>query len=221
MNDTNLSLIIREASDNGKEALRILWAHYASKVKARIISLYTELTSLKKDCNGSVTDNKHKNRNNFNITKKSRRNIKWWFKYCYNFERFTENPFSVYVIHSSKELPLLEFKTHLLSFDTPQNIVNSSDDNVMKLTTFPKLNELTVNENHVRQEALCFTCDGKDTQQVYVEILRENIDIGATAVRVQAIRDCCRYKRRDTIKSITDKENSSFSFEINDTHKRP
>ena len=47
---------MREASDNGREALRILRDHYAGKGKPRIISLYTELTSLRKEHNEGVTD---------------------------------------------------------------------------------------------------------------------------------------------------------------------
>ena len=47
---------MREASDNRREALRILRDHYAGKGKPRIISLYTELTSLRKEQNEGVTD---------------------------------------------------------------------------------------------------------------------------------------------------------------------
>ena len=49
LDDKSLSLIMREASGDGREALRILRDHYAGKGKPRIISLYNELTSLKKD----------------------------------------------------------------------------------------------------------------------------------------------------------------------------
>ncbi|TWW67383.1 hypothetical protein D4764_02G0004240 [Takifugu flavidus] len=48
LNDKSLSLIMREAADNGRKALKILRDHYAGKGKPRIISLYTELTSLQK-----------------------------------------------------------------------------------------------------------------------------------------------------------------------------
>ena len=48
--------MLREASDNGREALRILRDHYAGKGKPRIISLYTELMSLRKEQNDGVTD---------------------------------------------------------------------------------------------------------------------------------------------------------------------
>ena len=48
LDDTSLSLIIREAQDNGRKALAILREHYLPKGKPKIVSLYTELTSLKK-----------------------------------------------------------------------------------------------------------------------------------------------------------------------------
>ena len=56
LDDKNLSFIMREVTDNGREALRILRDHYADKVKHWIISLYTELTLLEKQPNESVSD---------------------------------------------------------------------------------------------------------------------------------------------------------------------
>jgi hypothetical protein len=56
LDDRSLSLVIREAKDDGRKALRILREHYKGKGKPRVISLYTELTSLKKEESESVTD---------------------------------------------------------------------------------------------------------------------------------------------------------------------
>ena len=53
LDDKSLSTIMREASDNGREAPR---DHYVGKRKPRIISLYAELTSLKKEQNDGVTN---------------------------------------------------------------------------------------------------------------------------------------------------------------------
>lgn len=74
--DDKSLILMREASDNRREALRLLCNHYAGKGKLRIISLYTELTSLKKDCKESVTKLHYKDRNNFNGIEKCQRNIK-------------------------------------------------------------------------------------------------------------------------------------------------
>ena len=56
LDDKKLSLIMRDATDDGRKALTILREHYAGKGKPRIISLYTELTSLVKSSHELVTD---------------------------------------------------------------------------------------------------------------------------------------------------------------------
>ena len=56
LDDRTLILIIRDAKDNGKKALEILKQHYIGKSKTRIIALYTELTSLKKENEENITD---------------------------------------------------------------------------------------------------------------------------------------------------------------------
>ena len=62
LDDKSLSLIM-------KETLRMLCDNYAGNGKPRIISLYTKLTTLKKEPNESVTDC-YKNRSNVNGIKK-------------------------------------------------------------------------------------------------------------------------------------------------------
>ncbi|KAG1698110.1 Rap1 GTPase-activating protein 2 [Nymphon striatum] len=56
LDDRSLSLIIRDAEDEGRQALQILEEHYLGKGKPRIIALYHELTSLSMDDKDSVTD---------------------------------------------------------------------------------------------------------------------------------------------------------------------
>ena len=48
LDNKSLSLVIRNAQDNGRKALTILREHYLSKGKPKVISLYTELTSLRR-----------------------------------------------------------------------------------------------------------------------------------------------------------------------------
>lgn len=56
LDDKSLSLIMREAPDNGRKALKMLREYYAGKGKPRIINLYTMLTSLQKASGKTVTD---------------------------------------------------------------------------------------------------------------------------------------------------------------------
>ncbi len=56
LDDKSLSLIMRDAPDNARKALKILREYYAGKGKPRIINLYTVLTSLQKTGSETVTD---------------------------------------------------------------------------------------------------------------------------------------------------------------------
>ena len=56
LDDKSLSLVMRDAPDNGRKALQILREYYAGRGKPRIINLYTTLTSLHKANDESVMD---------------------------------------------------------------------------------------------------------------------------------------------------------------------
>ena len=56
LDDRSLSLVMREATDDGKKAISILREHYMSSGKPKVIALYTELTTLQKRENECVTD---------------------------------------------------------------------------------------------------------------------------------------------------------------------
>ena len=56
LDDESLGLVMRDARDDDRKALTILRAHSAGTVKPRVISLYTELTSLVKSEHETVTD---------------------------------------------------------------------------------------------------------------------------------------------------------------------
>ena len=150
-----MSLIMREASDNGREALRILHDHYAGKGKPRIISLYTKLTSLRKEQNEGVTDYIIRTEATLMAQRNPGETLSDGLIIAMVLKGLprTFNAFSIYVTHSSKELTFSELKTQLRSFeDTDKYNQNSNDDNVMKLTiSFLKMNK----------EVSCFKCNGK------------------------------------------------------------
>ena len=56
LDERSLSLIMRDATDDGATALRILREHYCGQGKPRILTLYTELTTLIKSSDESMTD---------------------------------------------------------------------------------------------------------------------------------------------------------------------
>jgi len=56
LDERSISIITRDARDNGRQAYQILREHYAGCGKPRIITLYTQLTSLIKRNTESITD---------------------------------------------------------------------------------------------------------------------------------------------------------------------
>ncbi|KAK3784416.1 hypothetical protein RRG08_039417 [Elysia crispata] len=56
LDDRSLSLIIRDAKNDGRKALTILRNHYRPTGKPRVITPYTQLTSLVKSKQESITD---------------------------------------------------------------------------------------------------------------------------------------------------------------------
>ena len=56
LDETSLSLIIRDAKDDGRKAIKILREHYQGTSKPRIISLWTELSKLEKSSDETVTE---------------------------------------------------------------------------------------------------------------------------------------------------------------------
>ena len=56
LDDRYLGLVMSETRDNGYEALKILREHYAGRSKPRIITLYHQLTTLKKKESEDVTE---------------------------------------------------------------------------------------------------------------------------------------------------------------------
>ena len=56
LDDRSLSLVMRDAKDDGRKALKILRNHYMGKSKPCVLALYTELTSLQKGHDECITD---------------------------------------------------------------------------------------------------------------------------------------------------------------------
>ena len=56
LDDRSLSSVMKDTKDNGQKTFGILREHYLLKQKPKVISLYTELTSLKRLESESITN---------------------------------------------------------------------------------------------------------------------------------------------------------------------
>ena len=135
LDDKSLSLVMRDAVDDGKRALEILREHYAGKGKPRIISLYTELTSLVKKSSESVTDYVIRAETASTALNNAGETISDSLLIAMILKGLPESykPFVVVVTQSDKQQTFTEFKAALRSFeDTERACVSAIDDSVMK-----------------------------------------------------------------------------------------
>ena len=206
LDDKSLSLIMRETSDNGREALRIFRDHYAGKGKPRIISFYTELTSLRKEQNEGATEYIIRTEATVMALRNAEETLSDGLIIAMVLKGLpsTFNPFSIYVTHSSKELTFSEFKTQRSFEDTDKYHQNSNEGNVMKLTnSFSKMS----------YEVSCFKCNGKGhVAKICPNNFKKNKKWCNYCKSQAHVRESYRYKKRDTIKAAAAEEDSSFVF---------
>ena len=135
LDDKSLSLIMRDAVDNGREALKILRAHYVGTGKPRIISLYTELTSLVKSPEESVTDYVIRAEKASTALKNAGEIVNDSLLIAMVLKGLLESfkPFVVVVTQHDKTQTFAEFKVALRSFEDTERSRIAENDSIMKL----------------------------------------------------------------------------------------
>jgi len=153
LDDKSLSLIMRDAADDGRGALKILRAHYAGTSKPRIISLYTELTSLAKQPNESVTDYIIRAETAVAALKNAEEAVSDSLLIAMALKGLPENykSFVVVITQSDKKHTFCEFKEALRSFeDTERARTETRDDSIMKTVNSQEYNKGT--------NITCYSC---------------------------------------------------------------
>ena len=156
LDDKSLSLVMRDAQDDGRKALNILRTHYAGKGKPRIISLYTELTSLIKSANETVTDYVIRAETTAAALRNAEENVSDSLLIAMALKGLPESykPFVVVVTQSDKQQTFIEFKEALRSFeDTERARAVTSDDSIMKTYTAPR-----PVQHSAMKDIVCYRC---------------------------------------------------------------
>ena len=135
LDDRSLSLVIREANNDGRKALGILREHYLSKGKPRIISLYTELTSLMKRADEGVTDYMIRAETAAVSLKNSGEVISDSLLIAMILKGLPSEfkPFTTVITQKEKSLNFSEFKVALRSYEETEKACrsNAENDNVI------------------------------------------------------------------------------------------
>ncbi len=138
LDDKSISLIIRDARDDGEKALDILKNHYRPKGKARVITLYTELTSLEKSAE-SVTDYIVRAETIATALREADEQISDGLLIAMILKGLPQDfkPFSV-IINDKGKMSFADFKTSLRNYEDNENLNKiQQTESVMELRTFP------------------------------------------------------------------------------------
>jgi len=221
LDDKSLALVMRDAIDDGRKALQILRAHYAGTGKLRVISLYTELTSLVKSANESVTDYVIRAETAATALKNAGETVTDSLLIAMVLKGLPQSykPFVVVVTQSEKQQTFSEFKASLRSFeDTEKARAADNNDSILKAE-----DNFQPPKPPVRGKGnlTCFNC----TQQGHIARFCPNKPKGGkwcNTCRSRSHSDqACRHKRKkgDKVNQVSEKTDQdiehSFVFETN------
>ena len=157
LDDRSLSLVFRNAKDDGRKALKIIRDHYMGTGKPRIISLYTELTSLKMGTDERVTDYANRAETAANSLKQAGETVSDSLLIAMLLKGLPSGfkTFSTVVTQRDTAMSFSEFKIALRNFEETEkaNETHDSDDNVMNITSKSKPKPSGGNFNPT-----CFSC---------------------------------------------------------------
>ena len=138
LDDRSLTLVIREAANDGRKALSILREHYQSKRKPQVITLYTELTLLRMAGGENVIDYVLRAETAAALLKTAGETISDSLLIAMILKGLPQTrfkSFSTVVTQKDKEMSFGEFKVALRSFEETEKLSSepNKEDTVMKV----------------------------------------------------------------------------------------
>ena len=149
LDDKSLALVMRDAPDDGQKALQLLRGHYANQSKPRIITLYTELTSLEKTSQETVTDYLIRAEKAITALRNAKETLSDGLIIAMILKGLPDNykPFAIHVTQSASEITFAHFKSMLRSFEETE-----------KFHAKPIVEQIMKAEAPSLQTMICYGC---------------------------------------------------------------
>ena len=231
LDSRSLSLIMREARDDGKKALEMLREHYAGRGKPRIISLYTVLTSLKKTRNETITDYVIRAENAANALKSAGEVVSDGLLVAMVMKGLPGEykPFVVVMNQSQKVTTFSEFKVSLRSFEeNEKSTVDSlANENKIMGANFGKRKL-----GKGKKKVICYSCQKEGHKSASCWKNKKGNNAGKTRgdfwcnfckTTSHSDKFCRRRKNGDQVKQVSNEShhdhNFDFSFCLRDSDR--
>ena len=224
LDDTSLTLVMRDAEDDGRKAFEILQNHYMGASKPRIIALYMELTTLSKTRDESLTNYMLRAETAAAALKTNKETVSDSLLMAMVMKGLPDEYKSFIVVMNQieeTELTFQDFKKQLRSFEETEKARSGSngEDSVMKNRAFYK----SRGEQEKRPfNAKCYSCGKVGHKSSDCRDKQEN-KLWCNTCRSSSHNDeACRGRRRDANKSLADSyhtdrpEEHTFAFMIGD-----
>ncbi|MCW4346512.1 MAG: reverse transcriptase domain-containing protein [Candidatus Thiodiazotropha endolucinida] len=215
LDEKSLSLVMRDAADDGRKALGILREHYAGVGKPRVISLYTELTSLIKSSCETVTEYVIRAETAAASLKNCGENITDSLLIAMVLKGLPDSfkPFVVVVTQSQGKQTFSEFKAALRSFEDTENARTAGDDSVMRLRAS---NAMPGGQSRLPKDLKCYNCGGNHFAR---ECSKSKKKPWCNHCQSSSHSDqACRKQKELRGKGREDRFNTAFDYTADDEH---
>lgn len=217
LDDKSLSLVMRDATDNGRKALAILRDYYAGKGKPRVISLYTELTSLQKSADESVTDYIIRAETAITALRNAEERLSDGLLIAMILKGLPESykPFTIHITQGDEHVTFADFKTKLRSFEDTEKYRASSDDNVMKASAAARGREIARGADIV-----CYNCGVKGHMSRACPKDPQEKQWCRHCRSASHKESQCRRRRKDDVKQVTDERSEEHAYLFQASHRQ-